>query len=69
MHDSSAKRDEDRTQASEGDYLALVVDSTRAGALAALRETFEVLPVRWWGSLAVVVTKGASRRNSGAGKS
>ena len=51
--------DPDRTDVSEGDFLVLVVDPTRGTGLDALRETLGLVPVRWWDSLAVVVTKGA----------
>lgn len=61
MHDSAFSEPE----AAEADFLVLVVDSTRAGALDALREALGVLPVSWWGFFGVVVTKGASLHQMG----
>ena len=48
------------TETNEADYLALVVDSTRAGDLAELGMTLSLLPLSWWKHTAVVLTKGES---------
>ncbi|KAM0752575.1 hypothetical protein T439DRAFT_178161 [Meredithblackwellia eburnea MCA 4105] len=44
-------------QASEADFLVLVVDATRRESLEMLTEELRVLPRGWWKFLAVVVTK------------
>lgn len=49
------------SEASQVDYLVLVVDGTQAGDLARLGETLAVLPLAWWSYLAIVVTKGEIR--------
>jgi len=41
----------------EAEYLVLVVDGTRAGALALLNSTLSVLPMAWWRNTAILITK------------